>query len=177
MAKSKIPNSDDKYKNARVSQWYDEIANSVDKCVFCDLRDKYILDKRGDVVLTVSLYPYVDGHLLIIPRRHIEKFRELNDEEWSDIHELIKIGFDVINKEFGIDNTNVLYREGGKSSGKSVGHLHLHVFPVTSEFMKYSSKEGFVWRYQKIQYGPFQMAERLRRHIINPDSKEPKTNE
>jgi len=60
----------DKITNPRVSDWYDRVVSSLDKCVFCDLKSKYIIAEEGGMVLSVNLFPYLDGHLLIIPRGH-----------------------------------------------------------------------------------------------------------
>ena len=38
------------YKNARTSDWYDDIWKTVGKCVFCDLREKYILFEENGMV-------------------------------------------------------------------------------------------------------------------------------
>lgn len=164
MSDKKIYSQED-MKNARVSEWYDRIVSDLDKCPFCDLKDKYIIAEKGGMVLTVNLFAYIDGHLLIIPRRHIEKFGDITLEEWASAQYLIGAGISVIKQELLVENTNVLYREGGKS-GCSLQHLHLHILPITPEFMQYH-KTKFVWEYQKLNFTPLEMAERLRNAIKN----------
>ena len=36
-----------------ISDWYDKVVSSVDKCPFCDLREKYIVAEKSGVVLTM----------------------------------------------------------------------------------------------------------------------------
>ena len=157
--------SEENLKNARVGKWYDELAQSVDKCVFCDLREKYVVAKKGGSVLTVSLFPYIDGQLMVITKRHIERFDEMLVTEWREAKFLLDVGIRLIREMVGIDGINVLYREG-EGAGKSVGHLHFHLLPITSEFMTYDKNVGFVWKFQQITVSPVEMAERMREHLL-----------
>ncbi len=76
--------SAEELRQARANGTYDQLAAlaSESKCVFCDLREKFIISEDSGVVLTVNLAPYTDGHTLIIPRRHIERVDEMTDEEY-----------------------------------------------------------------------------------------------
>jgi len=152
--------SQENMKNARVSEWYDRVVSDLDKCPFCDLKDKYIIVEKDGMVLTVNLFAYIDGHMLIVPLRHIENFDDISKKEWAGMQYLAGVGIKLVKEELGIDNTNVLYREGGKS-GTSLKHLHWHILPITPEFMQYH-KTHFTWEYQKLNFSPLEMAERLR---------------
>ena len=155
--------SEESMVNARVSEWYDRVTSSLDKCPFCDLKDKYIIVEKDGVVLSVNLFPYIDGHLMVIPRRHIEKFEEINDEEWHALKSLLDTGIKIVKDELKVENTNILYREGG-SSGISLRHLHVHILPITPEFMQYH-KTHFIWEFQKLEVSPLKMAERMRKAV------------
>jgi dCMP deaminase len=147
--------------NPRVSDWYDRVVSSLDKCVFCDLKAKYIVAEESGMVLAVNLFPYVDGHLLIIPRRHIEKFCELTLDEWVAVRRLTLLGMDLLKRGFDTENSNVLYREGGVGSGKSLGHLHLHIMPCVPGFLARNEK-GIFYTYQELKLASLEIAERLR---------------
>ena len=153
--------SNDFQKNARKSQWYDDVTRNLTKCPFCDLKSKYIILENENAVLTVNLFPYIDGHLMVIPKRHVEKFTNLQKEEWSSFRKLIDVGIKLINKELKVENTNILYREG-KKSGMSLKHIHIHVLPITEKFMRYE-KQRFVMEFQEINFTPIEITERLRR--------------
>ena len=157
--------SEENLKNARVGKWYDELAQKVGKCVFCDLRERYIIAKKDSSVLTVSLFPYIDGQMMVIPTRHIERFDELSMAEWRETKFLLDLGIRLIREVVGVDGINVLYREG-KGAGKSVGHLHFHLLPMTAEFMTYDKNVGFVWKFQQITVSPVEMAERMRARLL-----------
>lgn len=153
-----------KAANPRVSDWYDRVVSSLDKCVFCDLKDKYIIAEEGGLALTVNLYPYTDGHLLIIPRRHIERFSEITPQEWATINRLLTLGIDLLKRGFGIEDSNILYREGGVGSGKSLGHLHFHIMPCVPGFLV-RNKKGIYYTYQELKLTPLGVARRLRRYL------------
>lgn len=73
--------------------------------------------------------PYVEDHLLIIPKRHVVFLQELNNEELIDLHELINIR--TIKLHTRHEAVNVLLRDGlaeGKTK-KSINHLHFHLIP------------------------------------------------
>jgi len=112
--------------------------------------------ERSEVVLTTNLYPYIDGHLMIVPKRHIEKFSELSRAEWEQSFDLFKIGLRGLEKELGLRDVWLLYREGERSA-KTVGHLHFHLVPYTKELID--------WHYQEILLPPETLARRLRTYL------------
>ncbi|MBN1162420.1 HIT family protein [Patescibacteria group bacterium] len=151
----------DTQKNARTGDMYEQVKSNLRKCPFCDLKDKYIIYERNETVLTVNLFPYIDSHLLIIPRKHHLKFADINSKEWNSVKYLISLGIEILNKGMNIKNTNILYREGIKA-GVSLEHLHFHIIPVTPEFIQYK-KDHFLWTFQKINYSPIEIAKKLKK--------------
>ncbi len=145
--------SADSQKNIRVDGKYDEVMKTLTKCPFCDLKEKYIVKERGNVVLTMNLFPYSDGHLLIIPRRHIEKFCDISPEEWGNIQFLIEYGIKRLSNVLKVTNYNVLYRQGNKS-GSSLGHLHLHILPCDTPVL--------LPNYQEIKEIPEELCKKLK---------------
>ncbi len=144
------------------SQWYSKIASSITKCPLCDLKEKYFVAEEGNVVLTMNLFPYIDGHLMVIPKSHIEKLADFSTEDWQSVHKLVSLGIELLKKEFGVQDVNVLYREGTPTSGSSLKHLHIHLLPITPEFMVYEDQK-FTYNFQDISVTPVKMAERLRK--------------
>ncbi|TAH36753.1 hypothetical protein EYC59_00190, partial [Candidatus Saccharibacteria bacterium] len=86
------------YRDARTGGYYGKIWTTVGKCVFCDLRDKYIVHEENGIVLTVPLFAYIDGNLMIIPRRHIKSVKELTDSEWETVRKFMYIAKKIIRK-------------------------------------------------------------------------------
>lgn len=148
------------YLHARTKGWYDDHANAVgkQKCVFCDLRDKYIITELGNLVLTVNLFPYTEGHLMVIPRRHFEKIDQMKEEELKNCRKLMILAKKIVNQELGLKSFWLLLREGPKA-GKTVRHLHWQVMPY---------HEGMVnWHYdfRPATIEPIDLAQRLRARL------------
>ncbi|HOM77894.1 MAG TPA: HIT family protein [bacterium] len=164
------PYSEECQKNARKSILYSQIASSVTKCPFCDLKEKYVISQTEDVVLTVNLFPYIDGHLMVIPKKHIEKMEDFLKKDWQDCRELISLGIATLKEGLQVQDVNVLYREGTKNSGSSLKHLHIHLLPIKKGFMK-GDTPGFGYKYQDLDFSPLEMAEKLRQVCWNIQNK------
>jgi ATP adenylyltransferase len=132
--------------------WYGEIWQTVEKCVFCDLKERYTIKKYKNVILTTNLYPYINGHLLIIPKRHITRIKQLTSQEWEAVRTLQYVAQKMLKVVLGIKNSWFICREGrlGDESQKTVDHLHFHVLPY---------EKGLVeWNYSSIDYSAFEVA-------------------
>lgn len=142
---------------ARSWDWYDNIWKTVGKCVFCDLRDRYVVYEKNGMVLTINLYPYTNAHLLIVPRRHIEYVKELTPEEWETLRGLMYVAKKVLRKLFDVKNIWFIYREGALGQAqKTVGHLHVQVIPYS---------DGLVTvNYKDITIEPGEVSTRLKKH-------------
>lgn len=144
----------DSQKNARLNGEYWRIANEVEEkeCVFCDLKDKYIIQSTDSAVLTVNIFPYTNGQLMVIPRRHLVDISEITDDEMLTMHKLCCNGIDLL-RSLDLDNVWVLLRNGSVA-GKTVKHLHWNILPYT---------EGLnTWHYQEITLAPIDLAQKLR---------------
>lgn len=135
--------------------WYDEAWKKAGKCVFCDLRKKYIIAEENGIVLAANLYQYIDGHLLIIPRRHFEDLLETTEMEWKTILHLAKLGIKRLRERMGIEEVWFLDRApGGFAAGKTVKHAHAHLIP--------HSPKLFQWKFQPVKIHPEELARKLR---------------
>ncbi|GAB4163261.1 MAG: hypothetical protein Fur003_6000 [Candidatus Dojkabacteria bacterium] len=141
-------------KDARsgASFWYGEEWKRVNKCVFCDLNRRYVITELNGIVLTANVYPYIDGHLMLIPREHRVYLKELTANEWEAVRTLQYIAKKMLKELYGYKSMWVLYREGGlgDESQKTVEHLHIHLLPY---------QEGLVeWNYNELKTSPFDTA-------------------
>lgn len=146
----------DLQKSARISGKYKEVLANLDKCVFCDLREKYLIEEIDGVVLTAALFPYINGHIMVIPRRHIVHLAEMTGAEWLATKKLIEKGTSLLRQKLGIKGVNVIYRESEacEDSGKTVAHAHINIIPFDTKLFKFE--------YQEISIEPIKLAETLR---------------
>lgn len=144
------------YRDARTGGYYGDIWTTVGKCVFCDLRNKYIVMEENGMVMTVALYAYIDGNLMIVPRRHVKSVKELTSEEWETARKMMYIAKKLIRKVHGIKGLQYIIRDGGIEAQSTVSdHLHIHIIP-------FDAADLSVWNYRTLQYTPLENAELFR---------------
>jgi ATP adenylyltransferase len=112
-------------------------------CILCAVRDgdpavrSLEVARREGFIVSVNLYPFNPGHLMIFPERHVESPRELSDADALALHRILSETLSLLEAEFMPDGFNVGYNLG-RFSGASVSHLHLHVVP------RYGNEVGFL---------------------------------
>lgn len=144
------------YRDARSGGYYGDIWPNVGKCVFCDLRDKYIFFEENGVVMTVHLFAYIDGCLMIIPRRHIRSVKELTPTEWETMRKMMYIAKKIIREIHGITGMQIIQKEG-LSAQSTVEHLHFQCIP-------FDAPDLSVWHPRKLTYTPLENAQKYQ-HI------------
>jgi ATP adenylyltransferase len=103
-------------------------------CILCDIArgegNVVSLEVARDAgfVISLNLYPYNPGHVMIFPERHVEHPGELDEAENGHLARLQNLTLDVLAREYNTDSFNVGYNVG-PASGASIAHLHLHVVP------------------------------------------------
>ena len=112
-------------------------------CILCAIEDKEPGVERLELrrtkysIVTVNLYPFNPGHLMIFPLRHCTDIAELTDDEALDIHRLTAESLVILREEFSPVGFNIGYNMGC-SSGASIAHLHCHIVP------RYTNEVGFI---------------------------------
>jgi len=155
------------YRDARFDKKYDDIWRSVGKCVFCDLNVKYIFFEENGVVMTISLYAYIDGHFLIVPRRHIRSIKELNQSEWDSIRKFSYIAQKIIKEVHHVNGMQFIEKDGISAQGTVNEHLHFHCVP-------FDKPDLCVWNFRKLKYTPLEnvaMYRQARKKIVSYDRK------
>lgn len=97
-------------------------------CPFCTLPKERIIDCNVSGVVIRDGFPVSDGHTLVIPKRHIGSFFELNEHERYDLFDLIDNAKKVLDTELIPDGFNIGINDG-KAAGQTVSHLHIHLIP------------------------------------------------
>jgi diadenosine tetraphosphate (Ap4A) HIT family hydrolase len=101
-------------------------------CPFCDIdkeKTKIICSKRLTMVV-LSNPRMVPGHLLVIPKRHIEKLSELSEDEKNELFEtIIEFQEKILSKVSVGCDVRQNYRPFLKQSTLKVDHVHIHLIP------------------------------------------------
>jgi diadenosine tetraphosphate (Ap4A) HIT family hydrolase len=99
------------------------------QCPFCNLKSR-VLKSNGTAQLLLSNPRKVKGHLLAMPKRHIEKPWQLTEVELQDIFRLIFFVERRIIGKLG-DGCDIRqhYRPFMTQSKLKVDHVHFHIIP------------------------------------------------
>ena len=109
-----------------------------DICVFCGIVDG---TAPATVVFedasTMSLLPLpearlADGHLLVIPKRHVADVFEVSSADLIAVALTVQRVSEALRRSLGATGVNVL-NASGPNSDQSVFHLHFHVVPRWAE--------------------------------------------
>ena len=99
-------------------------------CPFCydNIKDR-IVAEQNSVVAIQDNYPVADGHLLIVPKMHIEDYFSMNETEKKDIGVLImKLKDRIMEKDHSVTGFNI-GTNVGESAGQTIFHAHIHLIP------------------------------------------------
>ena len=144
------------YRDARITGKYDDIWQNVGKCAFCDLNDKYVIYEENGVVLTVALFAYIDGHMMIIPRRHVKSVKELTPEEWETMRKMMYLAKKIIRETHGIKGMQIVQKDGAAAQS-TVEHIHFHCVP-------FDEPDLSVWNYRQLKNTPIENADLYKKH-------------
>lgn len=93
---------------------------------------------RSDLSLvSLNLYPYAPGHLMVFPKRHITDPRMLTTDESIDLANMQSLCLNVLDNIYAPHGYNIGYNIG-EAGGASIAHLHLHIVP------RYKRETGFI---------------------------------
>ena len=73
-------------------------------------------------------FPVAPGHSLIIPKRHVGSFFEINEAERTAMLVLLDEAKALADSEFHPDAFNIGINDG-PAAGQTVPHLHMHLIP------------------------------------------------
>ena len=98
-------------------------------CLFCNSKKSGIAYENKLAYASYDTYPVSDLHCLIIPKRHINNFFDLSDEELIACNNLIKVvKREIVEKDKTVEAFNI-GTNVGKISGQSIMHCHIHLIP------------------------------------------------
>lgn len=77
----------------------------------------------------LNLYPYTNGHLLVVPKRHVADFTLLEERESSEMMKGVQMSLTALKKVYDPNGFNVGMNLGQAAGAGVADHLHLHVVP------------------------------------------------
>jgi len=104
-------------------------------CVFCledggeQDRQRYVLCRSRHAYVMLNKFPFVGGHLLIIPFRHVGDLTELTDDEGLELHRLARLSCRLLGEALHPSGFNLGMNLGVDGGAGICEHLHLHLVP------------------------------------------------
>ena len=101
-------------------------------CVFCDAiatSNKLLLYEGTVTMVVANKFPYINGHLLVAPLRHVSALDELTQEEQGSLLKTIEQSIEILKKVMNPDGFNVGLNLGKVAGAGVEEHLHFHIVP------------------------------------------------
>jgi ATP adenylyltransferase len=101
------------------------------ECIFCVALSKEDLTLFKDDLSMVMMnkYPYINGHLLVAPKRHVATLDEMTAEEMECLLRRVRDSIGVLKEAMKPDGFNVGLNLGLVAGAGVEEHLHFHIVP------------------------------------------------
>ena len=97
-----------------------------DDCLFCRLVTESAHVRKADGFVAINdINPRADVHLLVLPERHVDTFREIGEFGADESKRMLEFVADTA-REAGLDDYRVIVNVG-PGAGQTIFHLHWHV--------------------------------------------------
>ena len=101
-------------------------------CIFCKIANGEIKTEfvyEDDLVVAFrDLNPQAPEHILIVPKKHVEKIIDFTEEDKNLAAHIFVDVVPKISKKIGVDENGFrLVINTGEEGGQTVNHLHVHL--------------------------------------------------
>ena len=121
--------------------------NTADGCVFCDAFDgreqSDLIVFRGRACFVIlNLYPYNNGHLMVVPNRHIGRLADATSDELSEMMALTQRSEIILTAAYSPHGMNMGINLGKPAGAGILDHVHLHqIGPDQDGFFEFWDRE------------------------------------
>ena len=140
----------------------------MSSCIFCQIIEGEIPSAKiyedEHVYAFMDIMPLTKGHVLLIPKKHIENIYDFTEEDAAQFFKAAPKVANALKDEFTPIGMNLL-QNNGAAAGQTVFHYHLHFIP------RYDETDGFdlsTWESKQEEFTPEkvqQLAENLRKKL------------
>jgi histidine triad (HIT) family protein len=105
------------------------VASQLEDCLFCSIvrEGTYVRKEKGFVAIK-DINPQAEVHLLVIPERHVDSFREIGEFPAREAKRMLEFVADTA-REAGLTDYRVQVNVG-PTAGQTIFHLHWHILGV-----------------------------------------------
>ena len=116
------------------------IASGVDSeaegCVFCRMaaepehdETNFVLHRAQHTFVVLNLYPYISGHLMIVPYLHTSEFDSVPKEITDELMDLAKRSQAALREVYSPRGFNLGMNLGAAAGAGIADHMHIHLLP------------------------------------------------
>ena len=112
-----------------------KILSKTKKCVFCDIlskrndRKNFIFLRTKHSFAVLNIYPYNNGHVLVMPYKHVNDLSKLTQNELMDLMNLVNRTKKLLDKAMKAKGYNIGINLGRAAGAGFPGHVHIHIVP------------------------------------------------
>ena len=106
-----------------------------DRCLFCRIaeekkdKENYLLYRNKNSFIIMNLYPYNNGHLMIVPYSHVSSLKELNEDTRLECMNMVNLGCEMLEKSLYPHGFNIGANIGRVAGAGIDEHVHFHIVP------------------------------------------------
>ena len=105
-----------------------KISFKIMDCIFCSINKEKIIYENQYWFAIFDEFPVNQGHVLLMPKHHVETIYGLNEEESNTLVASIEAVENLLKRFLKIDGFNIGINQGA-AAGQTVPHLHIHIIP------------------------------------------------
>ena len=91
--------------------------------------ENLVLFRGEHSFVCMNLYPYNNGHIMILPNNIVEKPEELDDVTQLEIMKIASLSMKIIREKMNAEGFNFGVNIGASAGAGIAEHLHFHIVP------------------------------------------------
>ena len=114
---------------------YLESPKQEEGCVFCRIlkekedRKNLILFRSEHCFGVLNRYPYNNGHVMVVPNRHVAGLEELEASVWHEVYDWVQVMVGALKEGYRPQGFNIGMNLGAAAGAGIKDHLHMHIVP------------------------------------------------
>jgi len=111
------------------------LGEKPDDCVFCEALNagddpaRYVVHRSAHSALILNTFPYINGHMMVVPYRHTGDLLDLEPETVGDMMRQTQTGLRLLRGAMNPHGFNVGMNLGQAAGAGIQDHVHIHIVP------------------------------------------------